>query len=105
MPAYYSAMLSEFIRHSEAEIIGALTIENSKSRFPLEVSQIEAWREQLPELQAAARYLISKHKEANYWSLLLEYPIPRIGLRIDAVLLTGSDILVMEFKTGAGSTG
>jgi uncharacterized protein (UPF0212 family) len=35
--------------------------------------------------------------------LLLEYPLLRLGRRIDAVLLTDSAILVLEFKVGAAS--
>ncbi|HSB14223.1 MAG TPA: DUF2075 domain-containing protein [Bryobacteraceae bacterium] len=38
---------------------------------------------------------------AGDWHLLLEYPIPRRGKRIDAVLLAKDLILVIEFKCGA----
>ena len=34
------------------------------------------------------------------WALVLEYPIPRRGKRIDAVLLAGRLVIVLEFKCG-----
>jgi hypothetical protein len=38
---------------------------------------------------------------AQCWHLVLEYPIPRRGKRIDAVILADTLILVVEFKCGA----
>jgi hypothetical protein len=35
------------------------------------------------------------------WQILLEYPIPRRGKRIDAVLLAAALVIVLEFKCGA----
>ena len=35
----------------------------------------------------------------NNWQLLLEYPLIRLGRRMDAVLVTDRAILVIEFKT------
>jgi hypothetical protein len=37
------------------------------------------------------------------WHLLLEYPLLRLGRRVDAVLLTGHAVLVLEFTVGATS--
>ncbi len=37
------------------------------------------------------------------WRVLFEYPLLRLGRRIDVVLLTGHAIIVLEFKVGARS--
>ncbi|MGH7040615.1 MAG: DUF2075 domain-containing protein, partial [Acetobacteraceae bacterium] len=56
--------------------------------------QVHAWREQVAVLAAA---LVDAPAE---WGVLLEYPLLRLGGRIDAVILTGAAILVLEFKSG-----
>jgi hypothetical protein len=42
--------------------------------------------------------------EARAWHILLEYPIPQIGKRIDAVLLAHNTVVVIETKTGVAAT-
>jgi hypothetical protein len=105
MPAYYRAMFSEFLDESESEIIGQLTIKNGKSRFPLAYEQIDAWKWQLPILQDGLRAIILSRPASSKWSVLLEYPIPLLGYRIDCVLLCGTVVLVIEFKTGEDNSG
>ncbi len=104
MPAYYRAALSDFARNSASEIMGILVVENAKARFPLAPDAIDAWRLQLPPLQAAADYLLRTVAGAGDWHILLEYPIPRVGKRIDAVLIAGSLVIVIETKTGTSPT-
>jgi hypothetical protein len=100
MPAYYCASFSDFEGVSDSEVIGTLTIQNSKSRFPLEATQIDAWQVQLPYLRTTVHELKRQFKGGFLWSVLLEYPIPLLGDRIDCVLLCGDLIAVIEFKTG-----
>jgi hypothetical protein len=58
---------------------------------------VQAWRAQTALLRHA---LIKAPRD---WHLLLEYPLLRLGRRIDTVLLIGSAVLVLEFKIGATS--
>jgi hypothetical protein len=58
--------------------------------------QLTAWRHQVAILNSALRL----HSSCN-WHLLMEYPIPRRGKRIDVILLAEDLILVFEFKCGA----
>jgi hypothetical protein len=60
--------------------------------FSIEQSQKSAWIEQIKVL----RELLSKYEGSIYF----EYSIPRMGKRIDVVLLIGPVIFVLEFKTG-----
>ena len=104
MPAYYSRSLSDFLSDSTSSIIGELAQANSESRFPLSPEAIDAWRDQLPPLGSAIRALIDKNPLARDWRILLEYPIPMVGRRIDAVLLAHDVIVVIETKTGSSRT-
>jgi len=56
--------------------------------------QIRAWRAQLPILTAALA-------DFHDWHVLLEYPLSRLGRRIDAVLISRRGIFVLEFKIRA----
>jgi len=65
----------------------------TNNEFSLEQSQREAWNEEIKILQ---EILVSLQG-----SIYFEYSIPRMGQRIDVVLLIGSAIFVLEFKIGA----
>ena len=60
-------------------------------------TQVQAWRAQIDLLRHALTVA------PRGWRLLLEYPLLRLGRRIDAVLLTDRAVLVLEFKVGAPS--
>ena len=104
MPAYYQTVLSTFVKEDFASILWKLVQANAAERFPLTPQAIEAWHLQLPFLVAGATELIRNRPEAKDWGLLLEYPIPIVGKRIDAVLLARNLIVVIETKTGASLT-
>jgi Uncharacterized conserved protein (DUF2075) len=86
---YYSDTVSNFLRSTNDEILGKLVKSNE---FALEQTQRDAWLEEIRILKNAIR----PHKGSIYF----EYSIPRMGKRIDVVLLIGSVIFVLEFKVG-----
>lgn len=100
MPAYYRASLQDFTRAPKSEIEATLADRNARAAYPLQPAALFAWQIQLPELQAATSWLLHEKSESQSWSILLEYPIPRVGKRIDAVILAQDVILVIEMKTG-----
>jgi hypothetical protein len=104
MPAYYHAALTAFEREDATSILGTLAQANAQARFPLTPLAMEAWRAQLPILSSAVSYLLQTVPQSRTWSILLEYPIPIVGKRIDAVLLAGNLIIVLETKTGESLT-
>jgi hypothetical protein len=104
MSAYYRAPLGTFVNDTASSIIGALTVANRKAQFPLAPKAVEAWELQLPPLVLGCRRLISDLPEAVRFEILLEYPIPRVGKRIDAVLLMHTVIVAIETKTGLSAT-
>lgn len=104
MPAYYPARLDEFVRTSQSEITAILADQNARASYPLQPEALFAWQTQLPVLQEIARDLMSRVSGAESWSILLEYPIPRIGKRVDAVLLARNVVVVIEVKSGTSPT-
>ena len=89
--AFYSNPISNFLNSSPEEIIGILALNN---QFSLEQSQRDAWLEEIEILKEVLR------SYRNNGSIYFEFSIPRMGQRIDAVVLIGSVIFVLEFKIG-----
>lgn len=87
--AWYSASVSEFLTTGPTTIIGHLA---RTSEYSLLQSQGDAWSTQIAFLQEQLVRLRGR--------LLLEFTIPRMGRRIDAVLIIGPVIFVVEFKVG-----
>lgn len=86
---YYSSTIERFLDASPEEIIGSLTI---NSGFAVEPTQRDAWLEEITILKTA---LIDFNGRIYF-----EYSIPRMGKRIDVVLLIASALFVLEFKVG-----
>jgi hypothetical protein len=87
--SYYSDTIENFNLSKPEEIIGKMVI---LSKFADEVSQKSAWREEIRILQK----ILTKYKGSIYF----EYSIPRMGQRIDVLLLIKSVIFILEFKVG-----
>lgn len=87
--SYFNDTIENFKLSNTEEIIGKITI---KSRFADELTQKNAWREQIKILKD----VLSNHSGSIYF----EYTIPRMGQRIDVLLIIESVIFVLEFKVG-----
>lgn len=102
MSAYYRRTVEEFLQASPSEVLGDLVDGNRKFGFgELEGEAIDAWKEEIVCLKDQLAQLCNRLPEASRWGLLLEFPIPRRQQRIDAVLLAGQLVYVLEFKSGA----
>jgi Schlafen group 3, DNA/RNA helicase domain len=87
--AYYSDSISSFLNSDVRTILGTIELDND---FPSELTQRDAWVEEIQILQSVLR----PYQGAIYF----EYSIPRMGQRIDVVLVIGPVIFVLEFKVG-----
>lgn len=87
--AFYSDSIANFLKTSHEEIIGKLALGNE---FPLEQAQRDAWLVEIEILKE----ILSPYKGSIYF----EYSIPRMGQRIDVIVLVGPVIFVLEFKIG-----
>ncbi len=62
--------------------------------------QLGSWRGQIQALQAALRKVISKLPGSSEDTILLEYTIPVIRRRLDALIIHDDKIVVIEYKEG-----
>lgn len=88
--AYYSKPVGEFLLEKTDQILGVLCRNHS---FSVEDLQKNAWIEQIKILKKE----LSQMSEAH---ILFEYSIPRMGKRIDNVVLSKGIIFAIEFKVG-----
>jgi len=86
---YYRKSISKFLTDTTNEIIGILSI---YSEFPPEQTQINSWIQQIEILKK----VLNNYRGEIYF----EFSIPRMGRRIDAVLIIKNVIFVLEFKVG-----
>jgi hypothetical protein len=87
--AWYGATIAEFLRSAPDSVFAQLV---ANGEFALLTTQKVAWLAQIDFLQVYLAGLSG--------SLFLEFNIPRMGRRIDAVLLVGPVVFVVEFKVG-----
>jgi len=88
-PYFYSDTISNFLTSSNNEIFGAIS---SNSDFPDEPTQKGAWTQEIKILKNVL--------ENHGGRIFFEYSIPRMGRRIDVVLIIRNVIFVVEFKVG-----
>jgi hypothetical protein len=91
-PFYYKDAIADFLRKTPAQILGELT---AQSPFAVDTTQRDAWLAEVSILQTALADITG--------TVYLEFSIPRMGARIDTVLIIGAAVLVIEFKVGADS--
>src|SRR5438132_84444 len=89
---YYSDPFATFLGKSSDQILGELVRGSNLDGATLERTQSEAWLEQIRIL----REVLGRNRFEG--KVYFEYSIPRLGRRIDVVLLIGSVIFVLEFK-------
>ncbi|HET6429904.1 MAG TPA: hypothetical protein VFJ30_15925, partial [Phycisphaerae bacterium] len=88
---YYGGSISDFLSRDSEGILGVLV---SASSFDVDLGQRDAWVEEI----ALLRTILLPYKDCG--SIYFEYSIPRLGKRIDVVLLIRNTLLVLEFKVG-----
>ena len=79
---YYSDTIESFLSASSNTILGKL-VENYE--FPLEQTQRDAWLNQI--------FILKKTLQGYSGKIYFEYSIPRMGKRIDVILIIGAVII------------
>lgn len=103
MPAYARYTLAEFAQTDPDAVRGRLAAGHAGEGYATQRRDaVDAWDVQVDVLQRMARELLQVEPLGTGWHVLLEYPIPRRARRVDAVLLAGDVIGVLELKTGRG---
>lgn len=88
--AFYSNDIKTFLNQNEDEIFGIIA---KNDEYDSVCKQKDAWIAQIRLLKNA----LSKYNDG---SVIFEYTIPRVGGRIDNVVLLNDTIFVLEFKVG-----
>ena len=87
--AWYGATIEVFLQTPVDEVVNCLII---NSDFPVLPTQRDAWMGSL--------VVLGQSLEGFEGGIFLEFNIPRMGRRIDAVVIVGPVCLVVEFKVG-----
>src|SRR5437879_653034 len=87
--AYYWATVEEFVSADPTYIAGRLV---TSQGHDVELEQLRAWEEEIAILAPVLKGIAG--------TIYLEFDIPRLASRIDAVLIAGPAILAIEFKIG-----
>ncbi|MEG1370933.1 MAG: hypothetical protein RSD75_01205, partial [Mucinivorans sp.] len=90
MRQYYHNTITEFICQPFDAIWAQLTAVGCGDLLH---TQKQAWAEQIT--------ILKEHLTGFNGDIFFEYSIPRMGKRIDAVLLIDGIVFVVEFKVGA----
>ena len=88
--AFYSNDIKTFLNQNEDEIFGIIA---KNDEFDSASKQKDAWIAQIRLL----KNVLNKYSNG---SVIFEYTIPRVGGRIDNVVLLDDTIFVLEFKVG-----
>jgi len=89
-PAYYHATIDAFLSTSPLEILGKI-VEAARGEF--DAAQTTAWEIQIDVLSRSVRGLRGH--------VFFEFGVPRLGRRIDVVVVSGSVVMPIEFKCGS----
>jgi hypothetical protein len=89
--SYYAASATELLLTSPAAVLGELVAHHT---FAVDQNQRGAWQAEIAHLQEVANDL-------NESFFFLEFAIPRMGKRANAIIVTGGHIFVIEYKVGA----
>lgn len=89
---FYKSSLSDFIEDSVDIIFGKISLNDEGDSV---AEQKYAWSEEIEAMQNA---LMPWNDEVG--EIIFEYSIPRLGKRIDVVVLLRSIVFVIEFKAG-----
>lgn len=89
--SYYSASIAEFLRQSSSEIIGI--IHSNDISAETTIQQSNTW-------ESEVQILKNQLRSFSDGRIIFEYTIPRMGKRVDTVVLYKNIVFLLEFKVG-----
>lgn len=91
--AFYQSSVSNFLKSDNDKILGEINKNNYS--FETKIQQKNTWIKEIEILKRELKNLIDEDSR-----ILFEYVIPRMGKRIDNVILYENIIFLLEFKCG-----
>jgi len=89
--AFYSNFADKFVLENSDSIFGQIT--RNYDLHKLNIQQANAWKEQIVILKNSLDNLSGK--------IYFEFTIPRMGKRVDNILIVDNCIFILEFKIGS----
>jgi hypothetical protein len=86
---YFRSTVDQFLQTNSDEIIGVI---NSNNEFDAIRTQNKSWACQI--------HILKKQLQGIAGDILFEFNIPRMGKRIDCLIITDKVVYVLEFKVG-----
>jgi hypothetical protein len=86
---YFNDSIQSFLEKNTEEIIGHITLAN---QFDSNLFQNKSWELQIPILKRALN--------GYQGTIFFEFTIPRMGKRVDSIVIIGDVVFVIEFKVG-----
>ncbi len=99
MTAWWCGSAPTFLELPDQTLLATLSHHALRRYRVNEAPQLRAWTVQASILREVLRAV----SDCDSWQVLLEFEIPRLGGRLDAVLLSPRAIFTIEFKVGAES--
>lgn len=88
---YYSASIEQFLRQSSEEILGIIHKNNTSADTTIQ--QGNTWEEEIAILKGQLAHF-------GEGKIIFEYTIPRMGKRVDTVVIYKNIVFLLEFKCG-----
>ena len=89
-PYYYQNTISHFLHSDTADVIGNMM--EGDVGFSIQATQLDAWKAQI--------HILKEVLPINSGHIFFEFSIPRMGRRVDAILIIKGILFVLEFKVG-----
>jgi hypothetical protein len=86
---YFKSTIDAFVRKSTEEIIGTINLAN---QFDATRLQNKSWELQIP--------ILKKALGGHTGTIFFEFSIPRMGKRVDSIVIIDGVVFVLEFKVG-----
>ena len=86
---YFGDTIDNFFRKNTEEIIGTITLSN---QFDSNMNQNKSWKQQIE--------ILKKSLVGLSGTIYFEFSIPRMGKRVDCILIIRNIVFVVEFKVG-----
>ncbi|MCD4725591.1 MAG: DUF2075 domain-containing protein [Bacteroidales bacterium] len=86
---YFKDTIESFLNKSTEEILGSITVANP---FDATLFQNLSWEQQIP--------ILKKALSGYQGTIFFEFSVPRMGKRIDCLVIIDNVVFVIEFKVG-----
>jgi hypothetical protein len=91
-PAWWTGTVAAFLAAEPSAVCGALAARAMLDHRTNEAAQVRAWLWEIDVLRVALA------AAPGVWRVVLEYPLIRLGRRLDCVIVSDCAVFVIEFK-------